>query len=380
MNDSSLQMTGPAADLHADLTGAFGLPVWGSSLRLNSSFRMDLGRPCSTDPPRGQWRLRVYAAAWRLETSKAVLGGSGLIRGDRQAVVAMLDGKVLVGSDVQLPSLSATFSFSDATRLKLFSQTRGPHHWVLFRPDGMVRVAGPDCSWSLQDDTPDQDGEVHGLSGDQPVRVGPRLTWVAPSFAPRPLVGGSLRINLDEHPGATVVQQPGTRHMVTLPGGVEVDCYTDPAGQTRYVETAPSWYVPHPVLEAAVAGATYAVHPVDGRFAVVLRTDEQARLVEVVADPVAPVGSYGPGGHPLTGLLGGWPGRVSPAALLGCLGASVGEGLGRLGVWLADAVGRGQHVQVRLRVFYEGAGAVLAGVQADWSVDGQAATEYFANT
>jgi hypothetical protein len=187
-------------------------------------------------------------------------------------------------------------------------------------------------------------------------------------------------------PDPLAAPEPDMLYQVSLPGGMEADVYTDATGRVRYVETVPGIAMPdvahvlNPALTVAAAGATYVVHPAaDGRFAVVLRFDEQARLVEVVADPLPPVGSYGTGGHPLMSLLAGGSDRVSPAALLQSLEGSVGESLGRLGAWLGEAVGQGQHVQVRLQVFYDGAGAVPEGVRADWSVDGQAASESFAN-
>ncbi|MCL2090588.1 MAG: hypothetical protein FWH11_05105 [Micrococcales bacterium] len=207
----------------------------------------------------------------------------------------------------------------------------------------------------------------------------PRASWVASSWAPRPKIGTTYRLDLARHPEAMAVPQPGTRYEVSLLGGLEADYYTDAAGQIRFFETVPgSASVPNPVLEVLQPGSAYVVHPAEGRL-VVLRTDEQARLVEVVADPLAPVGSFGAGGHPLTGLLGEWPGQVSPATLLGFLGASAVEALGRLGTWLAAAVSRGQHVWVRLQVFYDETGVVPVGVQADWSGDGQTATESFTN-
>ncbi len=175
--------------------------------------------------------------------------------------------------------------------------------------------------------------------------------------------------------------EPDVLYQVSLPGGMQADVCTDAAGRVRDIETVLGMaQVPNPVLGAPEAGATYVVHPAaDGRFAVVLRFDEQARLVEVVADPLAPVGSYGTGGHPLTALLAGGAEGVSPAALLAFLGASTVAGLGRLGVWLADAVGRGHPVGLRLVVFYDGTNVVPAGVRADWSVDGQVSGESFDN-
>ena len=212
---------------------------------------------------------------------------------------------------------------------------------------------------------------------------GLRGGWVIPQAAPRPRPKNMSIFELDmiAQPDLRMAPQPDALYRTSLPGEVEADCYTDPAGQVCYIETVPGTAATaNPTLDLPQVSTTYVIHPDDGRFAVVLRTDERARLVEVVADPVAPVGSYGPGGHPLVELLGGWPGQVSLASLIRSLGVSAVERLGQLGAWLSEAVGRGQHVWVRLQPLYDGASAVPAGIQADWSIDGQAATESFPNT
>lgn len=212
------------------------------------------------------------------------------------------------------------------------------------------------------------------------IRVDLRGAWVVPAAAPRPLSPGMRVVDLDmvAQPDLRAAPEPDTLYRVSLPG-IQADCYTDPAGRAAYVETVPGT-VPNRVLEVAQAGATYVVHPVlDGRFAVVLRTDEHARLVEVAAESLAPVGSYGRWTLPLEGLLGGWPGQVSPAALLGPLGVSTVESLGRLGVRLSASTSLGRQVSVRLRAFYDAAGAAPTAVRANWSIDGQAATNSFPN-
>lgn len=149
----------PAADLRADLTGAFGLPVWGSRMSgfgIGSIFMLEIGQPRLVhNTPRmqlwwGQWHLGVHMATWRIETPDAVLAASGADREEMKRGVAALDGKVLVDSGVEAPSMSATFFFADGTRLRLFTASRDRDQWRLFRPDEMIRVVGTDYSWALK--------------------------------------------------------------------------------------------------------------------------------------------------------------------------------------------------------------------------------------
>jgi hypothetical protein len=89
-------------------------------------------------------------AAWRIETPDTVLAASGADREEMLKGVAALDGKVLAGSDVEPPSMSATFFFADGTRLRLFTTSQRRDQWLLFRPDEMIRVADADYSWKLK--------------------------------------------------------------------------------------------------------------------------------------------------------------------------------------------------------------------------------------
>jgi len=99
----------------------------------------------------GRWHLNVVSAFWRLETPDSVLVASFHDREEVERAVAALDGRVLVGADVESPSLSAAFFFGDGTRLRLFPVARNCDQWALVRPDGMVRDAGPDYSWALME-------------------------------------------------------------------------------------------------------------------------------------------------------------------------------------------------------------------------------------
>ena len=203
---------------------------------------------------------------------------------------------------------------------------------------------------------------------------------MVPPWAPRPPVGGTYRLDLVEHPERVTSLQPGTRYEVHLPGGIEADYYTDPTGQARYFETVTgTTTVPNPVLDTPQPAATYVVHPTDGRYTVILRTDTQGRLAEVATDPLARVGAYGHGGHPFATVLGAWPGRVSPYALLASASASAADGLAALAARLTAAVNNGQHVAVRIQASYLDARAVPSRFRVDYAIDGQTTTEVFPN-
>ncbi len=156
MNSISGSLAGPAVDLRADLSGAFGSPVWGSRLGPGSSLRLNLGQAHQGNPKFGQWygewHLWISFAAWRIETPGSVLGACEDRRDDMERAVLALDGKVLVDCDVDLPSLSPIFCFADGTSLRTFlhySREDGGEQWTLSRPDRMVRVVGPGYSWNL---------------------------------------------------------------------------------------------------------------------------------------------------------------------------------------------------------------------------------------
>ncbi|MCL2453971.1 MAG: hypothetical protein FWD18_01520 [Micrococcales bacterium] len=118
---------------------------------MGTSIALNFGLPLPDKARRGQWRLSTYYAAWRIETPHAVLAGSEDSREEMENGVATLEGKVLLDSAVETPSLSAIFFFADEIRLRTFCYTREEDHWALFRPDGMVRVAGSGYAWIFEE-------------------------------------------------------------------------------------------------------------------------------------------------------------------------------------------------------------------------------------
>jgi len=210
----------------------------------------------------------------------------------------------------------------------------------------------------------------------------PRHTWVTPAGAPRPVTHQAFAVDLAAQPGTQVQPQPATRYDMTLPGGVEALCCTNAAGQVCYVETVPGTAeLSNPLLATARPDATYVVHPGDGRYAVVLRTDAQARLVEVLADPVPPYGSFGHlhDAFNLTHTLGAWPGQVSTATLVTAEQEPAATSLNEL---TADLDGWMEHgtVSARVSVAYDGTSRVPAEFRIDYVADGQTTTQTFPNT
>ena len=158
------------------------------------------------------------------------------------------------------------------------------------------------------------------------VRVDMRSGWVAPAAAPRPGPADRRVFELAlVEPDLMVGLEPDALYRVSLPGGMEADVYTDETGRAWYFETVPGMtQVPNPVLSVAGAGATYVVHPpAEGQFAVVLRTDERARMVEIAADPVGLHGTGGASADEAVGRRAG-PGQSRKAARIawsgGCRG------------------------------------------------------------
>lgn len=263
---------------------------------------------------------------------------------------------------------------ADAPRIVVFEPKRGAFAEL---PAG-VRAEQVALGW--RDYLEYDENEPGGDPGRRvPAPTAPRSGWAASSFAPRPQAGATFRLDLARHPQAVATPQPGARYEVSLPGGIEADYCTDPGGRARYFETVPgSVPAPNPVLAVPQPGATYVVHPFDGRYTTVLYTDDQARVVQAAAERVAPVRTYGLDAHPLAALLGAWPGQVSPHALL-TGGSAADDGLAALAWRLIDTMHHGGRVTVRLQASYPDPGAVPSGFQAEYTIDGQTTTETFAD-
>ncbi|MCL2091346.1 MAG: hypothetical protein FWH11_09035 [Micrococcales bacterium] len=141
----------PAADLRGDLAGAIGLQAWGVELGYGSFLLLSFGEHDQAAPWRGEWHLWVYCTFWRIETDEMVYAACEQERERLVDLVRVLEGRTLVGTDVEVPSLSLTLYFSEGLRLHTFSfkADDGADHWMLFLPDGNVRVAGPGPTWAI---------------------------------------------------------------------------------------------------------------------------------------------------------------------------------------------------------------------------------------
>lgn len=136
-------------ELAAWSSPALGQAVWGTTLGVGSFLTFELGSRREPDTsgqgrPHGEFHVWVYCSAWRIETTDTVVASSEDDRDVLVEAVRHLDGRTLTAIDVEQPSLSAAFRFSDGTTLRTFSIfSDGYEHWMLYLPDGRVVTAGP---------------------------------------------------------------------------------------------------------------------------------------------------------------------------------------------------------------------------------------------
>jgi len=135
-------MDDPLAQIDAKLAAAVGEVVRGCALGADGVLTVKFGE-------QGAFRLMIHQSAWRIETGTTVIASSQDDRASSEPLVRQLDGRTLTGIVVELPSLSATFAFSDSLRLKTFSVfTQEAEHWMLHLPDGETFTAGPGTQWT----------------------------------------------------------------------------------------------------------------------------------------------------------------------------------------------------------------------------------------
>jgi hypothetical protein len=137
-------------DVIASLSGAYGLTAEGSTLLEHSELIVELS-DAEAGADEHRYRLRIYGAAWRLESGDGVLAGSADESDDLAAQVARLDGQTVTSITVEPRSLSARFVFAGGLSLITFSvYSHGFEHWALRRPDGTELIAGPGSAWSFR--------------------------------------------------------------------------------------------------------------------------------------------------------------------------------------------------------------------------------------
>lgn len=142
----------PLAEVEAKLALATGKTAWGTTLGVGSFLTVEFGDRVEQEKGKvhGEFHLWVYCSAWRIETSSQIVASSEDPREVLEPVVSYLDGRTLSSIQLDLPSMSSTFAFSDDMRLRTFSIfSKDFDHWMFYLPGGEVFTAGPGSTWSL---------------------------------------------------------------------------------------------------------------------------------------------------------------------------------------------------------------------------------------
>ncbi|WP_117214663.1 hypothetical protein [Allorhizocola rhizosphaerae] len=142
----------PLADVQAKLALATGKVAWGTALGVGSFLTVEFGERVEQAKGKvhGEFHLWVYCSAWRIETPAEIVASSEDPREFLEPTVRSLDGRTLSDIQLDMPSLSSTFAFSDGTRLRTFSIfSKDFDHWMFYLPGGEVFTAGPGSTWSL---------------------------------------------------------------------------------------------------------------------------------------------------------------------------------------------------------------------------------------
>lgn len=152
-------MTVTAEDLR--LIAEYARPLVGqrvSAARFgaDSTLRLDFGPPLVRGPggrrSRGQWRLWVLDAMWRLQTATEALVGSEDRKSKRVAVVQRLLERQVENVTIYPPALETIVTFSGDVQLRLFPVHRRDYqHWGLLTPDGHALDIGPGSTWAYRE-------------------------------------------------------------------------------------------------------------------------------------------------------------------------------------------------------------------------------------
>jgi hypothetical protein len=138
------------AHVQSRLSAAVGEQAWGTALGVGSFLTVEFGAEKPDKRGHGEYHLWVYCSAWRIETQTAIIASSEDPRDALQTAISHLDGRTLVGVQLEAPSTAATFEFSDGTVLRTFPIfSKDYEHWMFYLPDGSVFTAGPgtEGSW-----------------------------------------------------------------------------------------------------------------------------------------------------------------------------------------------------------------------------------------
>jgi hypothetical protein len=134
-----------------------GQAAWGVALGQGSFVTMEFGAPMESmksadtpQQPHGTWHFWVYCCAWRLETPDDVLGYSEGERSRLLSVLALLEGAVLEGVQINLPGGDTVLQFAGRLMLRLMPiHAETYEHWFLYTPEGVL-VSGPGTHWQFE--------------------------------------------------------------------------------------------------------------------------------------------------------------------------------------------------------------------------------------
>src|SRR5215211_7238300 len=112
----------PLAEVEAKLALATGKTAWAATLGVGSFLTVEFGERVEQEKGKvhGEFHLWIYCSAWRIETPSQIVASSEDPREVLEPIVSYLDGRTLSSIQLDLPSMSSTFVFSDGTRLRTF--------------------------------------------------------------------------------------------------------------------------------------------------------------------------------------------------------------------------------------------------------------------
>ena len=129
-------------------------PVRNVKLGYGSFLTMGFGKDLQTEiivrkkkeiDIRPEWYLWVYMCSWRLEKNHEILANSDDKRENIEGSLKYLENKKLLKTEVLSDHCDMRLEFEDGIVLFLLSDNSEDDNeqWMLFTPDDMVLVAGP---------------------------------------------------------------------------------------------------------------------------------------------------------------------------------------------------------------------------------------------
>lgn len=120
--------------------------VWKAEFGVGTFIAMHIGNP--TEMPqlglRGEWRIWICDAAWRLESGSSIIVASEDPLEQLQSALHSLEGKTLRKIEFVWPGPDTTFHFQDSLALKIFAlRSAEDCAWRLYEPSGYFTKFGP---------------------------------------------------------------------------------------------------------------------------------------------------------------------------------------------------------------------------------------------